>query len=61
MLAMAGKTKGEVVVPPTLQALLAARLDQLEPPERIVLERGRSKGRSSTGEPSRRSGRTSPR
>jgi class 3 adenylate cyclase len=44
MLAMAGKTKGEVVVPPTLQALLAARLDQLEPPERIVLERGAIEG-----------------
>jgi predicted ATPase len=30
MLAMAGEGDGEVVVPPTLQALLAARLDQLE-------------------------------
>ena len=29
---------GEVVVPPTLQALLAARLDRLEEPERAVLE-----------------------
>ena len=36
MLAMAGD--GEVVVPPTLQALLAARLDRLEKPERAVLE-----------------------
>jgi class 3 adenylate cyclase/tetratricopeptide (TPR) repeat protein len=36
MLAMAGD--GEVVVPPTLQALLAARLDRLEEPERAVLE-----------------------
>ena len=36
MLAMAGD--GEVVVPPTLQALLAARLDRLEEPERTVLE-----------------------
>ena len=30
MLAMAGEADGEVVVPPTLQALLAARLDQLD-------------------------------
>ena len=29
---------GEVEVPPTLQALLAARLDQLDAPERSVLE-----------------------
>ncbi len=38
MLAMANETEGEVIVPPTLQALLAARLDQLEPAERHVLE-----------------------
>jgi len=38
MLAMAGDRDGEVVVPPTLEALLAARLDQLEPAERSVLE-----------------------
>ena len=31
---------GEVVVPPTIQALLAARLDQLDASERGVLERG---------------------
>jgi class 3 adenylate cyclase/tetratricopeptide (TPR) repeat protein len=36
---------GDVVVPPTIQALLAARLDQLEPPERAVLERGSVEGR----------------
>ena len=36
---------GEVVVPPTIQALLAARLDQLEPRERAVLERGSVEGR----------------
>jgi class 3 adenylate cyclase/tetratricopeptide (TPR) repeat protein len=36
MLAMAGD--GEVVVPPTLQALLAARLDRLDTAERAVLE-----------------------
>ena len=35
---------GEVAVPPTLQALLAARLDQLEPSERRVLERGAVEG-----------------
>jgi class 3 adenylate cyclase/tetratricopeptide (TPR) repeat protein len=33
-----------VTVPPTLQALLAARLDQLDPPERSVLERGSVEG-----------------
>ena len=38
MLEMAGDAEGEVIVPPTLQALLAARLDQLEPAERHVLE-----------------------
>ena len=41
---MAGEADGDVVVPPTLQALLAARLDQLEPPERGVLERGSVEG-----------------
>ena len=41
---MAGEAEGEVVVPPTLQALLAARLDQLEPAERSVLERGAIEG-----------------
>ena len=35
----------EVAVPPTIQALLAARLDQLEPAERSVLERGSVEGR----------------
>jgi tetratricopeptide (TPR) repeat protein len=35
---------GELEVPPTLQALLAARLDQLERPERSVLERGAVEG-----------------
>src|SRR5436190_6602544 len=44
MLAMAGGAGGEVVVPPTLQALLAARLDQLETAERNVLERGAIEG-----------------
>jgi class 3 adenylate cyclase len=44
MLTMARQGRGEVVVPPTLQALLAARLDQLEAPERNVLERGAVEG-----------------
>ncbi len=37
---------GEVSVPGTIQALLAARLDQLEPAERGVLERGSVEGRT---------------
>jgi class 3 adenylate cyclase/tetratricopeptide (TPR) repeat protein len=44
MLAIAEGTDGEVMVPPTLQALLATRLDQLEPTERSVLERGAIEG-----------------
>src|SRR5438034_707659 len=36
---------GDVVVPPTIQALLAARLDQLDPSERAVLERGAVEGK----------------
>jgi len=36
---------GEVAVPPTIQALLAARLDQLEPHEREVLQCGSVEGR----------------
>ena len=36
---------GEISVPPTIQALLAARLDQLDPAERAVLERGSVEGR----------------
>ncbi len=43
MLAMAGNN-AEVEVPPTLKALLAARLDQLEEAERRVLERGSVEG-----------------
>jgi tetratricopeptide (TPR) repeat protein len=34
----------EITVPPTIQALLAARLDQLDPHERVVLERGAVEG-----------------
>ncbi len=44
MVAMADEAEGEVVVPPTLHALLAARLDQLEPAERRILERGAIEG-----------------
>src|SRR5262245_17560164 len=43
MLAMAADN-AEVEVPPTLKALLAARLDQLDQPERAVLERGSIEG-----------------
>ncbi len=35
---------GEITVPPTIQALLAARLDQLDASERDVLERGCDRG-----------------
>jgi class 3 adenylate cyclase len=46
MLAMvADSPGGGVVVPPTIQALLAARLDQLDPSERDVLERGAVEGK----------------
>ena len=41
---MAVESDGDVAVPPTLQALLAARLDQLEASERSVLERGAVEG-----------------
>ena len=43
MLAIA-EEGGDVGVPPTIQALLAARLDQLDPAERDVLERGAVEG-----------------
>jgi len=46
MLALVRDSGGaEVEVPPTIQALLAARLDQLDPSERNVLERGSVEGR----------------
>jgi class 3 adenylate cyclase/tetratricopeptide (TPR) repeat protein len=46
MLAMVEESpNGEVVVPPTIQALLAARLDQLDASERGVLERGSVEGK----------------
>jgi len=45
MLAMVGESAdGDVAVPPTIQALLAARLDQLDASERSVLERGAVEG-----------------
>jgi class 3 adenylate cyclase/tetratricopeptide (TPR) repeat protein len=44
MVAMAAESGAEVSVPPTIQALLAARLDQLAAPERGVLERGAVEG-----------------
>ncbi len=44
MLAMTRQGRREVAVPPTLQALLAARLDQLQAAERSVLERGAVEG-----------------
>jgi class 3 adenylate cyclase/tetratricopeptide (TPR) repeat protein len=46
MLALVGRSSNgdEVEVPPTIQALLAARLDQLDPSERHVLERGSVEG-----------------
>jgi class 3 adenylate cyclase len=44
ILAMAEEAGGEVSVPPTLRALLAARLDQLEQAERRVLECGSVEG-----------------
>jgi class 3 adenylate cyclase/tetratricopeptide (TPR) repeat protein len=47
MLALVRESGGaEVEVPPTIQALLAARLDQLDPAERSVLERGSIEGRT---------------
>jgi class 3 adenylate cyclase len=46
MLALASGSRGrEVAVPPTIQALIAARLDQLEATERNILECGSVEGR----------------
>jgi tetratricopeptide (TPR) repeat protein len=44
MVALSDQSGGEVEIPPTLRALLAARLDQLDEPERRVLERGAVEG-----------------
>jgi class 3 adenylate cyclase/predicted ATPase len=38
MLAMVGEVEGEILVPSSLKALLAARLDQLSPSERRILQ-----------------------
>jgi len=46
MLALVRDSDGQVEVPPTIQALLAARLDQLDPTERSVLECGSVEGRT---------------
>ena len=46
MVAMVGESPDrDVSVPPTIQALLAARLDQLDASERSVIERGSVEGR----------------
>ena len=37
---------GEIVVPPTLRTLLAARIDRLEPADRAVIERAAVEGRT---------------
>jgi AAA ATPase-like protein/tetratricopeptide repeat protein len=44
MVAMAREAEGDVIVPPNLKALLAARIDALEQSERSVLERGAVEG-----------------
>ena len=54
MLAMAAES-GDVDVPPTLKALLAARLDQLDDAERKCSSADRSRARSSTAASCRRS------
>ena len=47
MVALVTNSPGTAVtVPPTIQALLAARLDQLDATERVVLERGSVEGRT---------------
>ena len=46
LVAMQAESEGdELEVPPTLQALLAARIDRLAAPERAVVERGSVEGR----------------
>jgi class 3 adenylate cyclase len=44
MVAELDEADAEIAVPPTIQALLAARLDQLDLHERVVLERGSVEG-----------------
>jgi tetratricopeptide (TPR) repeat protein len=45
MLAMEAESSEEVEVPPTIQALLAARIDRLDPGERAVIQCGAVEGR----------------
>jgi class 3 adenylate cyclase/tetratricopeptide (TPR) repeat protein len=45
LVAMQMESHGEIRVPPTLQALLAARVDSLSPSERTVIERASIEGR----------------
>ena len=59
MVAMATED-GEVDVPPTLKALLTARLDQLDCPSAASSSEARSRARSSIAAPCRRSPRGTP-
>jgi tetratricopeptide (TPR) repeat protein len=45
LVAMRTEAAGDLELPPTLSALLAARIDSLAPPERIVVERASVEGR----------------
>ena len=45
MTALAREAGGAVEVPPTIQAVLQARLDRLTEPERVVIERGAIEGK----------------
>ena len=45
LMAMRAEGEGALEVPPTLQALLASRIDRLAEPERAVVERGSVEGR----------------
>jgi class 3 adenylate cyclase len=45
LLALNADGSGELIVPPTIQALLSARIDRLEPDERLILECASVEGR----------------
>ena len=45
MTALAREAGGAIEVPPTIQAVLQARLDRLSEPERVVIERGAVEGK----------------
>jgi class 3 adenylate cyclase/tetratricopeptide (TPR) repeat protein len=45
LLALNADDTGELVVPPTIQALLAARIDRVDPDERLILEYASVEGR----------------